>query len=263
MDGGMRIPRFSFPDTPEIHLYSLSDVHRGDFACDVDMWRKTVQAVHDDPAGVWVSVGDMLNVGLSSSVSGAYNSFSPGREKEILEKELKPIKNKFLGMVTSNHHNRFDKAVGMSLDRLLIGGWECDPRKFLGDYGCIAISVGGGVYYIGLHHGIGAGRTMGAKINNSERLSDVLWGCDIYLSGHTHSYSHTIAAGQAIDRKRGIISEYPVHYVVGGHCLDYFSSYAPKKLYEPRPAGFAMITLKHVAPGQKAIKKEITSQFIT
>lgn len=227
--------------THDVELFDLGDVHRGDDACDVPLYLKTVAEIQRNPFARWVSTGDLCNVALATSRSSVYHSANVGKEVELLSEELRPIADKCLGFVSSNHHSRFDRAVGMSLDRLLsmyLG------VPYLGDEGSLDITCGRVSYWVHLQHGVGAGRTIGSKANLHDRMADNAPGYDLYLSGHTHSFLITASVQRIPDRKRAILRHLKQWRVTTGHYLNFDESYASKMMLREMPKGCSVSHLR-------------------
>lgn len=246
----MKITQYTFPGS--INLYNLGDVHRGDHACNDALFRKIIDIVERDPVGYWISTGDLLNVALRNSKSNVYGSMSLEDEMSVLLEELEPIAKKCLGIVKSNHHARFDKETGMSLDSIL-----CDRLNipFLGALGIINITCNRTSYFTAMHHGTGSSKMRGGKASSLERLSFIVPGADLYLEGHSHSYQALYDTAHYIDRKRNLMSEGIAHFCTTGHFLKWDESYAADHKLQPMPQGAAMIELKGNGLGKIANKK--------
>lgn len=246
----MKIQSYNFDS--DIKIVNLGDIHRGDPCHDNKLFKKAIQFIMDNPEVYWVSTGDLLNVSLESSKSDTYKSLSPQDEFDILIKELNPIANKCLGFVKSNHHNRFDRAVGMSLDKML--GKQLQV-PFLGAIGALKVTCDHNSYYIVMHHGTDGGRKRGAKVNRLQELSELIGGADIYLEGHTHHYNSFVDDVVYIDKKRGNLVTMKATFVTTGHCLDWDGSYAQDLKLRSAPKGFAVLNLKAAATGNLVNKK--------
>lgn len=250
MDGRISIPRHSFGG--DISLVNLGDVHRGDDACDTAALYRVIKQIEQDPDTYWFSTGDLLNVALASSKSSSYSSMNLDEEMEALTREIRPITSKCLGLVSSNHHLRVEREIGMSLDALLAREWRV---PFLGDLGEICVVCDRAAYYMVLFHGFGGGVTRGGKANKAERPETVLPGADLYATGHTHSFAHFISSTPILDRKRNIRSSIDTHFVVTGHFLNYGKSYAPRMALKPMPCGSSRIKLHATGCGRGALKR--------
>lgn len=243
----------------DIKLVNLGDVHRGDKCCNVDLFHKHIDFIKENEDVYWCSTGDLLNVALKTSLSDVYTSSSLQYEYDAIVEELKPISHKCLGITTSNHTNRFDKAVGMSLDKLVCTALNV---PFLNDFGLLNITCGRTSYYVAMHHGCGGGRTRGAKSNELYRLGEVIPGCDLLLQGHTHAFEMFVDETPYIDRKRNKVTYLQSYFVCTGHYLNWEGSYAQKFKMKPAPQGSAMITLGYNQSGIQA-NKSITVDFLS
>jgi hypothetical protein len=244
------IPKTNFDSN--IHLFNLGDVHRGDLCCKERLFHKAIRAIAATENAYWVSTGDMLNCAFKDSVSDSYKSAPLGVEYKTLREELRPIAHKCLGMVSSNHHRRFERTTGMSLDEILCDGLGI---PFLGNSAVINLTLGRASYYIAMHHGIGGGRMRGGKTNNLERFFEIYPGCDIYMQGHTHTFDFFIDKVQYVDRKRNLLTEYPAYFCTTAHFLDWKESYGEEMRFKPSAEGCAVLTLFHNRSGNFAAKR--------
>lgn len=236
----------------DIRLFNIGDVHRGDEGCNVRLFHKAINEVKNGKNTYWVSTGDLLNVALKTSLSDCYKSKNLAEEFKLIINELSPIAEKCLGLVESNHHRRFDKATGLSLDEQI-----CDKLQipFLGKLGVINVMCKQAAYYIVMHHGVGSGRKRGAKTNNTAALGELIPGADIYFEGHTHSFDHFIDEVPYIDKKRKLLRYHPASFVVTGHFLEWEASYAMDYKLPPRPQGASFIELTSNTVGNSSNKK--------
>lgn len=246
----MKIRQYNF--SGNVRIVNLGDVHRGDSACNDALFRKIIAHIEKDPSCYWVSTGDLLNVALKNSKSDVYSSMSLEDEKNILLKELEPIASKCLSLVASNHHSRFDRETGMSLDALIAGLLNI---PYLGGMGIINVTCDRASYYIAMHHGTGGGGARGSKVNSSEKLEGIAAGADLYLDGHTHSYATWQNISQYIDKKRGLLSEQISHFVTTGHFLNWGDSYAVNMKLKPMPQGSSIVELFAAGAGNATYKR--------
>lgn len=243
----------------DVELYNLGDVHRGDANCNVDLWRSILDEIEKKDNALWVSTGDLLNVALSSSKSDVYTSMSLEKETDCLCEELQNIAHKCVGIVGSNHHNRFDKAVGMSLDRLLCTRLNI---PYLGKSGIINLTCDKAAYYIFMHHGVGGGRKRGSGVNRTAELAEHMYACDLYMEGHTHKYITWKDVVKYVDRKRNKITRFEATFSVTGHFLHYPKSYAADLKLAEAPQGCVKHTLRAFPVG-RVCEKKIGTEFLS
>lgn len=247
----------------DVEIYNLGDLHYGNKAFRYELLRKVVDRIKDDDRAYWLSTGDLFEVALVGTLGDPYTAMSPNKEFYYLKDDIEPIKDKCLGIVKSNHSHRFEKLTSMSMDKLFVESLGIGD-KYLGSIGVVRVMADGIPYDICLHHGIGGGRTKGAKINNLVRLGNVVSGCDVYMSGHTHTYISTFRKNYYLDKKRKNFQKYKALYVSTGHFMEYLDSYGVDKMYEPEPIGIAKVKLKagKKGSGQLSVKK-MSADFFT
>lgn len=245
----MQIPQYRFDN--DIKLYNIGDVHRGDLNCDIPALYNIINRIAQEESSFWVSTGDLLNVATRLSKSSVYDSMPLKKELPAMVEELSPIAHKCLGIVSSNHHNRVENEIGLNLDEV-ISTYLGVP--YLGDISVINLTCGRLSYFVAMHHGVGGGRSRGAKSAALARLSDVIPCADVYLEGHTHHYEYFPEEYPYIDRKRNIVSTVMSHFVCTGHFLKWEQSYVQKMKLRPAPIGCAMIEFAANNNGQHTNK---------
>ena len=240
-----------------ISILNLGDIHFGNSAFYRPLLDKAVAYILNNADCYWLSTGDILEMALKDSLSFAYGGMAPSQEYAQVIEILKPIADKCLGLVESNHHNRMNRATSFSVDKML-----ADELKipFLGPINVIKVTCGAAAYYIAMLHGSGGGKMRGGKVNNTQNLVNIIGGCDVYLNGHTHTYNHFPDLIYYVDKKRGSLIGMESQFVTTGHCLKYMDSYAAGKWF-PTPMGFAEITLGAAVNGTNNNGKSVSCKL--
>jgi len=234
-----------------ITLVNLGDIHRGSMHCDVKLVRQHIERIADSPDTYWVSTGDMMETAIKTSKSSCYEASSPQEELDALAKELQPIRKKCLGFVASNHQNRIKKDVGLELDKYLAVAARI---PFLGIGAVIKVVCGRTAYFVKMHHGVGGG-TDGNKVNRAMKLAQNTLGADIYLTGHTHSFSYVQDVQTLIDRKRDKLTDLVSHHITTGHYLKYKGCYAEDMGLKEKPRGCVVVGLSANGCGVQTNKR--------
>ena len=248
----MQIPQYKFDNN--VSIVNFGDLHLGDRCCDKKTAYNVAKEIEKNDSMYWLSTGDLLNVALKNSKSDVYSSLSVKEELNELLHLIEPIKHKCLGIVGSNHHHRFENEVGLNLDETIC---TLSSIPYLGEIAVIDVTCSSCSYFIALHHGCGGGRSVGAKTNELQRLSEVISGADIYMQGHTHSFAHFAIEQPYIDRKRKAVQSVISHFVTTGHYLSWDTSYAQRLKLRPAPIGSSIVTLCGNQIGQHKTKKVI------
>lgn len=197
----MKSIRADYPtDWPHANVYTLADLHIGDPHCDESEVLARVKAVADDPYGLAILNGDLMNTALRNSVSDVYGEImSPMQQISYLVNLLRPIAGKIIGVTTGNHENRTYRADGIDITRLVCRELGIED-KYAPEGVLVFLRFGtrakhGGHlsdgrnprqwYSIYATHGSGSGRKEGAK---AIRLADMaaIVDADIYVHSHTH-----------------------------------------------------------------------------
>lgn len=197
----MEAVRADYPtDWPHANVYTLADLHIGDpHSIPTEITRRLQEAAQD-PYGLVILNGDLLNTALRHSVSDVYGELmSPMQQLQELVDMLRPIRDKIIGVTTGNHENRIYKSDGIDIMRM-----ACRELGIVDRYAPegILIFLRFGMraaktqhpkesrnprqwYTIYSTHGSGGGRKEGAK---AIRLADMAAAvdADCYIHSHTH-----------------------------------------------------------------------------
>ena len=236
----MKIKTIKFDDTKQIKVLNVGDVHYGNPCCDRKAFKEAIDYIKLEKDCYWISTGDLLEVAIKDSLSDVYKSLNLYDEIKDIVDLLEPIKHKCLGIVGSNHHYRVERKIGLNLDALLC---EFLQIPYLGIIGYLRIIVGNIGYFVALHHGYGAGRTKGSKVNKLENFGNVAKGFDVYMMGHVHFFDFFIDKDLIIDKKHNKVVNCISYYITTSHFLNYRDSYGERLLLDSSPKGCAMITL--------------------
>lgn len=192
--------RADYPtDWPYANVYTLADLHIGDAHCDESEVLARVKAVADDPHGLCVLNGDLMNTALRNSVSDVYGEvLSPMQQIIYLVNMLRPIAGKIIGVTAGNHENRVYRNDGIDVTRLVCRELGIE-EKYAPEGVLIFLRFGTKSnpqhvkegrnprqwYTIYATHGSGGGRKEGAK---AIRLADMaaIVDADVYIHSHTH-----------------------------------------------------------------------------
>ena len=102
------------------NLYPLADLHIGDPHSLSGLIAERMEQIKNDPNGLVILNGDLLNTALRHSVSDVYGEkLTPMGQIERLVDILTPIKNKIIGVTTGNHEYRVYKEDGLDIMRLV------------------------------------------------------------------------------------------------------------------------------------------------
>ena len=176
-----------FPESEMLRIYPIGDVHIGSKECDLELFKQWIETVKNDPNGVAVIIGDMLNMGLRNSKSNVYEEvLSPMQQKELCYELLEPIADKIIGGCSGNHEYRAVKEVGMNPLYDVFCRMRIEDRYR--ENACfIKLTVGKqgknpNTYGVVLTHG--------SSKSKDERWTYGVDGCDCFISGHTHEATH-------------------------------------------------------------------------
>lgn len=186
-------------ELPYLNLYPFGDVHIGSKECNLELFKKLIDTIKNDPFGYAVIVGDMMNMGLKNSKSNVYEEvLNPLQQKETCYELLKPIANKILAACSGNHESRSVREVGTNplydvFCRLQIENVYRENACF------IKINLGKRNKQRQVSYGVVL--THGKSFNKDQRWSYSVDNCDLFISGHTHDALHKPLGKIRLDMK--------------------------------------------------------------
>jgi predicted phosphodiesterase len=180
-----------------VNLYPLGDFHIGSSHYKDNELKEWVEKIKEDPYALVVIHGDIINNAIKTSVSDIYDEqLNPEQSIDKAVAIIEPIKDKIIGITSGNHEDRTYKITGIDvmknfayrlgkqdyyspISNLIFLSWGDTNRKS----GKAKSHICTTIY---MTHGLGGGRTIGAKANQVARLANMI-DADIYIHGHTHS----------------------------------------------------------------------------
>lgn len=249
--------RADYPtDWPHANVYTLADLHIGDAHCDESEVLARVKAVQDDPYGLCVLNGDLMNTALRNSISDVYGEvLSPMQQITYLVNMLRPIAGKVIGVTAGNHENRVYKSDGIDVTRLVCRELGIE-EKYAPEGVLIFLRFGTKAkpqhvkegrnprqwYTIYATHGSGGGRKEGAK---AIRLADMaaIVDADVYIHSHTHLPLVMKQSFFRADSSNCAAKQVPKLFVNTGAALGY-GGYGQSQEFKPADVASPVIHLE-------------------
>lgn len=213
-----------------LNVYPIGDVHIGSKECDLDLFREWTKMVENDPNGVVMIIGDMMNMGLRNSRTNVYEeALSPMEQKELCYELLNPIADKIVAGCSGNHEYRSVKEVGMNPLYDVFCRMRIEDRYR--ENACfIKLTVGklpnnsGNTYAVVLTHG--------SSKSKDEKWTYSIDGCDCFISGHTHLGTHQPLGKIRIDLSHNKVKMVGYQHIVVTPFQSY-GGYAIRNKYLP------------------------------
>ena len=198
----------------DVNLYPLADWHIGDLHSAQEEIDRQIQRITEDPHGLVLLNGDLMNTALKSSISDIYGEKASPMEQILrMVNLLRPISDRIIGACTGNHEARIYRDDGVDIMRLICRELGIED-KYDPDGLLIFLRFGSirghkqkpvrRLFTVYATHGSGGGRKEGAK---AIRLADMAAtvDADIYVHSHTHlpmifteSYFRTNAGNSSV-----------------------------------------------------------------
>ena len=233
----------------QIEVLPLSDLHFGSQEFNLQLWKDTLAYIEEKPNRYVILNGDLIDNATRNSVSDIYSAMPVSPTEQILQvaKELKPIKDRIISVVSGNHEARSWKESGVDLTL-----WLCSELCIQDRYDpnmCIDFITIKNLkrrtkegsklrqfdsnYLITLNHrhGNAGGKKVGQKANSLQDMMNVI-DCDIYVLGHSHQPFAFKQDFYRVDRGHKQVSRITKAFVNANAFLR-FQGYGMAKGYTP------------------------------
>lgn len=243
----------------EVEIYGMGDLHIGSANCNLQLISDLIDHILKKKNRYVVFNGDLLDCTYADSKGNVYeNEMQPQEALSYAVNLLKPLvdNNRVLCSCGGNHDDdRSMRLIGVSLAQqlaVLLGIGETYSSDSIMLLARVCNGIKGkndknAYYRIYINHGNnGGGGTMGSRANALEKMALVVPMADVYIHHHTHS--PMVFKDQCVDivETKGICTWHERLFVNGNAFLNYFNSYAEKKILKPQSQSIPVIRLKSV-----------------
>lgn len=252
----MHCVKADYPDDwNEARIHTLADLHIGDPQCDYAECCNKIDEIKNDPHGLCILNGDLVNTVLRNSVGDIYGEkLPPMKQIDEIVTLLRPIKDKIIGADTGNHEARVYKSDGIDMMRLICRELGIEER-YAPEAVLIFLRFGkqspharhtkeypNQRYVIYATHGTGNGRKEGSKIIRLSELAAIV-DADVYIHSHSHLPIITKEAYYRIDPIHNNATLIDKLFVNTAAAMNY-GGYGQEKAYKPSSKANPIITLQ-------------------
>ena len=228
---------------PTVTIYPVGDLHLGSIETNEKAWEAFVDHLSKEPDSYIVVVGDMLDNATKGSVGNPFEQrYRPMEAKNILTEYMRPIADKILCGVRGNHENRSVKDVDLDPLYDVFCRLNIEDRYRAGT-AFLNLNIGERPdgdrqrakqsYNIVVTHGTGGGKQAGSGINNQHRFAYSIDGCDVLITGHTHTPAITKPCKTVFDARQVTVRTDPFACV---QCVSWltYGGYPLQKMLAPQ-----------------------------
>ncbi|MFX0071889.1 MAG: metallophosphoesterase [Candidatus Hermodarchaeota archaeon] len=219
---------------PEIHTYS--DIHYGNKCHDVKSFELFLKTTEKDPDSYVLGLGDWIEGKTKDSVGYEDQEVKIMPQIRHICKKFKKIadEGRLIGLVRGNHEKAAKKTADIDVmewmaEKLDVPYFE--TGVFLKIHAKKNNRKSGKNYTLYGVHGASGARTIGGKINAIHKLGEKFENVDVVCMGHVH-YGY-VGKGFRYKPIGDYIRTRQPLYIITGHYLEYFGSYAEEKLLPP------------------------------
>ena len=252
-----KLLKYQFDEYNQIEIYPLSDLHIGDGKTDLKLFEEFKTFILEKQNRFIILNGDLMNNAIKTSVSNVYNeTMNPNQQKKFVIENLKPLKDRILGITSGNHEHRSKKETDTDLTEDI--AYALGLEEIYDDAGVfIKINVGRNnrnqpiSYIIHAVHGNGGGKQLGSGLNNLDFYGSQYEGVDVFIMGHIHKKIAGKTSKVVVDLIHESIKTKEIAYVTSGSWQDYLGGYAQRMMLKASTKGTSTIVLD-------GTKKQIT-----
>ena len=244
-------------------LWPLGDIHWGAKGCDKERVKETIERIRANPRAIWIGMGDYFDMITlhdkridPEALDGKLIDLDDlnrlaDKMVDIGIVAFLPIKAKCIGLLAGNHETKTTAGVSHAVRRLA----EDLNVPYLGYCTFVDIlwlNTGTKEEHrmrIGGHHGAGAARTKGGKVNRVEAYTYDM-DADMLLYGHIHARfdDEVVELGANADCTK-LVEHRKIAVATGTFLRTYHadengaSSYGERAQYRPTPLGAPCISI--------------------
>ncbi len=180
------------PTIKELFLVPISDAHYGNPLYSEKHFARQIKTIQETRNMYAILNGDLCESTIKASKGDIFNQVgTPQKQRDDIEKKLKPIRHKILGMTTGNHEYRIYRETGVDISKDIAKALKIPYRP---EGMLLKISFGDNnnyttgrpyTYFIYFSHGYGGARTKSAKAVKVERMGTWI-DADCYIMSHDH-----------------------------------------------------------------------------
>lgn len=247
----MRLLPFTFqPEGDYLEVVGVSDLHYGSSHFLPKKAEKHRKYILTDPDRKVIDLGDSIENALRSSPgSSIYNQTCPPREqREWVREWYRPMRDRVLGVVASNHPDRSERESDCNPDEILTTFLGCPWIRW---EAVLSITVGdsrhGQNYTIYTRHAVSNSSKPAQILNAMFAKSRAIQGCDVYWAAHNHMFLYEPLPATTPDPRHKKVKQLEQHFVMGDSFIGYDESYAEQHGYPlPTPGQVSLRLYKDV-----------------
>jgi len=229
-----------FPTEDGIEILVAGDTHIGSPYVMASYFIAIKKWLDEQPNRYIIHTGDLYEAATLGSKGDPYHCLPLDQAEGEAVGWLKSLGDRLICMVDGNHDQRYARLIGKDVvaDAMCKANLEA---VYDGDQAFLVLKVGHYShlskqkriqpisYNLYVTHGVGGGRTEGARANNLMRLREIVE-ADVYIQGHQHVPRTT--PNSIYEFSQNAIVEKQQYFIVGASALDR-KGYAVEKAYAP------------------------------
>lgn len=241
----MRLLSYAFqPETlvdpehgPYVELVGISDLHAGSYHFLEKKALKHRSYILANPERKVIDLGDSVENAIHSSPGASMfqQAMPPREQRDYIREYYRPMRERVLGVVASNHPDRSEREVDWNPDETLVAFLDCPYIRW---EAVLSITVGtrqyGQNYTVYMRHNISNSSKPAMILNALINKSRSVQGCDVYWGAHCHQYINEPVPCEIPDPRHRKMRVMEQHFCMSDSFLARDGSYAEQHNY-PTP----------------------------
>jgi hypothetical protein len=247
MARSVKLLPFAFqPEGDCIELVGIADLHYGSAHFLEKKALKHRAYILDDPDRKVIDLGDGTENSIRTSPgSSIFQQTCPPREQRLwVQGYYRPMRERVLAVVASNHSDRSDREVDWNPDETLVAFLDCAYVRW---EAVLSITVGdsrhGQNYNICVRHMISNSSKPAVILGAMFSKSRTVQGCDAYWFAHCHQYLYEPLPADLPDSRHKKMRKLEQHFIMSDAFIDFDESYAEQHNYSPPTPGQVSLKL--------------------
>jgi hypothetical protein len=243
------IPFTFHPEGDWIELVGISDLHYGAKTFLPKKAQAHRQYILDHPDRKVVDMGDREENALPDSPGRSHfdQTCSPSEQREWVREYYRPMKDRVIAVVASNHPGRSERKVDWSSDETFMAFLDLPKQNYVRWERVLSVTVGdsrcGQNYTILVRHYVSNSANPGTIFRSMFNKARACQGCDVYWFAHCHQYLYEPLPTSVPDSRHRKMREIEQHFLMADSFMAFEGSYAEESNWTPPTPGQVSLVL--------------------
>lgn len=227
-----------------LEVHTFADLHIGDQHCDLDLIKRRIKYVEDNPNAYCILNGDLCDNATKDSIGDTHGEvYSPQEQIDVVCDLFQSVKDKIICINTGTHEIRTYKRSGIDITAIIaerldvLDKYSSTASLIFVRFGNIRNGRRQRCFTIYCLHGVRSGRKVGSKAVALQDMGGII-NSDIVIHSHSHAPITFKDVIFQVDAHNSNVYEKEVTYINTASMLDYggygcYGEYKPSSKTSP------------------------------